>query len=259
MGSALQEYTGEHVGIESYLHTDPQAGRVHPRRERISTGVLGGRIMVVSPFSQFNAYYEVRIPQALPGTTVDIIERSDAVEAPFFDIAEYEKDKPRPLAVIDTGLIRTSVPSPADIARVARELYASIINKRTLDAEDPFKFVYGKNDTLTYAANTPLSFKLSDDFKLAGIDFANEFPNVVAKLRRCAARIVPYDDIGIYFWARKVPILNVGKTEQAAFLTEAKNSDGTHDPHAVSAMKHDAFLRDTLQWLRDSLRMPLEE
>ncbi|MBI4182202.1 MAG: hypothetical protein HY520_04520 [Candidatus Aenigmarchaeota archaeon] len=65
---------------------------------------------LVSPYGQLNAFVEAELPQALPGWTLDVVDRATTAEPPYLDAAEREQGRNRPGAVLDFGYLLIEAP-----------------------------------------------------------------------------------------------------------------------------------------------------
>ena len=116
MPSAIFAEQEQQVIVEDPIEDKPQKTKTEPRsiepqRLKLQNDVLHSRIIVVCPYSQFNAYFESKIPEIIEGGYVDIINQAEMKKPPYIQVVKKETGSKRPLWIIDFGRIIAEKPS----------------------------------------------------------------------------------------------------------------------------------------------------
>jgi hypothetical protein len=85
--------------------------RLQPQRQKLINDTLHNRIIVISPDSQFNAFFESQIPELIVGGYVDIVDRAELIKPPYLYVADKEKNLQKPFWIIDFQRIVAKLPS----------------------------------------------------------------------------------------------------------------------------------------------------
>ena len=244
MPSAIFAEQEQHVAEEDSIEDGPQKTKTEPRslepqRLKLQNDVLHSRIIVVCPYSQFNAYFESKIPEIIEGGYVDVVNQAEMKKPPYIQVVKKEAGSKRPLWIIDFGRIIAEKPSEVYLKKER----VGVITKILSDYTDPKK---AEQLFLEYLGNEELSSELKANNILKSI-ITDLKPRLMSGLERELEEVYesvlnnhPVDSVvpfNLYeIWNRRVSAVYITPSPEFSKELESKeryNANGNFNPNSV--------------------------
>jgi hypothetical protein len=266
MPSAIFAEQEQQIVEEDSIEDGPQKTKTEPRslepqRLKLQNDVLHSRIIVVCPYSQFNAYFESKIPEIIEGGYVDIVNQAEMKKPPYIQVVKKEAGSKRPLWIIDFGRIIAEKPSEVHLKKER----VGVITKILSDYTDPKK---AEQLFLEYLGNRELSPELKANNILKSL-ISDLRPRLMSGLEKELEEVYesvlnnhPIDSVvpfNLYeIWNRRVSAVYITPSPEFSKELESKeryNANGDFNPASISVRDYaDRLERDLRTLAKKSLQ-----
>ncbi|VVB78898.1 Uncharacterised protein [uncultured archaeon] len=198
-----------------------------PEKKLVKNDTLNSRVIIVCPYSQFNAYFESQIPKLIEGGYADIINEAENSKPPYINVTKRETGIQKPFWIIDFQRLIGEKPSPRYLLKQKAEVLSQIVNY-SLNPKDAEK-LFG--EYLESGMDSEL--RINNIWKkiIPEIRKRLEESNLEEKLKEAYDLILkthPVNDViefNLYeIWNRKIGAVYITPTLQITKILESKHS-----------------------------------
>lgn len=248
----LEEETETKEIIEKTL-TSPKI--LLPEKKLVKNDTIHSRVVIVCPYSQFNAYFESQIPKIIERGYVDIVNEAENIKPPHINVSKREAEIQKPFWIIDFQKIIGIKPSPKHLLE-ERAFMLSQIVKYSLNPKDAEK-LFGEY----LQTEMDPELRIKNILKSIIIEIKQKLSESKLEEKLKAAHEIvlaryPIDDVvpfNLYeIWNRNIGAIYITPTPDFAKDLELKHNydlDGNFRPSLVPVVGYASQLSEDLEIL----------